>query len=85
MATEDQNKRPAGRLFFEAVMWGMGFAVGAGAMRLTWGAITGGKKDDDDEERSERDERDERDERNDYYAAKRRRENDELEAYQPTD
>jgi len=34
---------------------------------------------------AERDERDERDERNDYYAAKRRRENDELEAYQPTD
>lgn len=46
---KDPNRRPMGRLVLEAVAWGAGFAIGAGAMHLLWTAMTSKRDSDDDD------------------------------------
>lgn len=48
---EGEQKKSWGRHVGEAILWGVGFAIGAGAAHLAWGAITGGdkKKSDGDD------------------------------------
>lgn len=46
---EDANKRPLGRLFIEAMVWGLGFGLALGSGKLLWGALTKQKTKNDDD------------------------------------
>lgn len=44
----DPNRRSLGRTFVEAAVWGAGFVMAAGALKLTWKALNNRKDDGDD-------------------------------------
>jgi hypothetical protein len=47
--TDVPATRTFGRTFAEALVWGSGFAIGAGAMSLIWRAVTRDDKPTHDE------------------------------------